>query len=152
MQFYPDFGNKQKNLATIEKLVASTPGDVLVFPEFCTTGSLFNSNKEVLLLGESIPDGFTVKTLTQIAWRHRRLLIVDVLESCSRWDEKEETLYESFNTAVIISSQGYVEKIRKQKLNAMEKSYLKSGEFLQLTVKWKNIDLSINFEDRLIVR
>jgi predicted amidohydrolase len=47
VQFTPEFGEKQKNLARMLKLVETVTADIIVFPELCTTGYFFLSREEV---------------------------------------------------------------------------------------------------------
>ena len=115
-----------KSGQSIEQLISQTPSDILVF-------------NEINLVPESIPDGHFIRMLSKIAWRHRRLLIVLMLESGSRWDKEMETVEEIFNTAVAVSSYGYLGKIRK-------------GTERGLIVRWRGAIVSINFGNELIIK
>ncbi|MEJ2220586.1 MAG: nitrilase-related carbon-nitrogen hydrolase [Desulfobacterales bacterium] len=52
VQFTPEFGEKQKNLSRMRKLVEDVTADIFVFPELCTTGYFFLSRDEVAKAAE----------------------------------------------------------------------------------------------------
>ena len=53
VQFTPRFGEKEKNLARMQDLVADITADIIVFPELCTTGYFFLSREEVARVAET---------------------------------------------------------------------------------------------------
>jgi predicted amidohydrolase len=53
VQFTPQFGEKQKNIARMQELVATVTADIIVFPELCTTGYFFLSRDEVAQAAET---------------------------------------------------------------------------------------------------
>ena len=54
VQFTPQFGEKQQNLARMQALVENVTADIIVFPELCTTGYFFLSRKEVAKAAETV--------------------------------------------------------------------------------------------------
>ena len=52
IQFTPEFGMKEKNLARMQELVADVSADIFVFPELCTTGYFFLSRDETAKVAE----------------------------------------------------------------------------------------------------
>ncbi len=52
VQFTPQFGKKQRNLARMQQLVADVTADIIVFPELCTTGYFFQTRDEVAAVAE----------------------------------------------------------------------------------------------------
>jgi predicted amidohydrolase len=53
VQFSPRFGEKEKNLSRMQKLVKDVIADIIVFPELCTTGYFFISREEVARVAET---------------------------------------------------------------------------------------------------
>ena len=53
VQFTPEFGEKQKNFARMQKLVETVTADIIVFPELCTTGYFFLSRQEIDRVAET---------------------------------------------------------------------------------------------------
>lgn len=54
VQFTPQFGEKEKNLARMQELVENVTADIIVFPELCTTGYFFLSREEVAKAAETV--------------------------------------------------------------------------------------------------
>ena len=54
VQFTPEFGEKQQNLARMQELVENVTADIIVFPELCTTGYFFLSREEVAKAAETV--------------------------------------------------------------------------------------------------
>ena len=67
VQNNPVFGNVQKNLARVEKLLEGQSADLFVFPELFATGYQFKNKKEVQGLAEQVPEGTTTNALTSVA-------------------------------------------------------------------------------------
>ena len=65
-QFTPEFGEKEKNLSRMRKLIEGVTADIFVFPELCTTGYFFQSRAEVENVAESV-DGSASKFFQDMA-------------------------------------------------------------------------------------
>ena len=80
VQFCPIFGKKRENLEKIAQLIRNVEADLLVLPELCTTGYVFE-NKEVLLnLAEKVPDGPTVQFFREMVDEKRINLVWGMAE------------------------------------------------------------------------
>lgn len=66
LQFFPEFGEKEKNVARVENLLHKAEADLIVLPELFTTGYLFLSREELESRAEPIP-GPTTERLTALA-------------------------------------------------------------------------------------
>ena len=113
-QFYPEFGNKSKNLQkSIEMITRGKDADLLVLPELCNTGYLFETKNELNELAEKIPNGDTTQAWIEIAEKTNTYLICGIAEKT-----KDQKLY---NSAVIIGPDGFIDVYRKLHLFAEEK-------------------------------
>lgn len=61
LQTSPRFGAVAENLAEARALLGDEKPDLLVLPELCSTGYVFRDRAEALALGETYPDGPTVR-------------------------------------------------------------------------------------------
>lgn len=123
LQFNPIYKNVQENYKLIEKYLKSENNSIVVLPELCTTGYLFESKDELYNLAEEVPGGKFCELLCNIA-RDNNLIIVAGLA------EREKN--KLFNSAVIISPDGYIGKYRKINLFYKEKLIFERGEELHV--------------------
>ncbi|MFB3925521.1 MAG: nitrilase-related carbon-nitrogen hydrolase [Syntrophales bacterium] len=119
IQFTPDFGNIERNLEKVRELSSGIDADILVLPELFNTGYLFVSEKEVEDLSEEIPGGRTTAALEKIA-RDRNVHITAGLA--------EKSGGRFFNSAVLISPQGYMATYRKIHLFSEENLWFSPGD------------------------
>ena len=119
VQFEPVFGQIGVNLAKVERLLADIDADLIVLPELFTSGYVFTSREEAGNLAEEIPGGKTVELLGSIA-RQKKIHIVAGL--C---EKKGDRL---FNSAVLISPEGWRGTYRKVHLFNEEKLWFEPGE------------------------
>lgn len=127
IQFAPKIGNKRRNLAKIESLVAGTRADLFVLPELCTTGYMFKDKKELKKLAEKIP-GSTSTRLIEIAKKNKCCLVVGMPEFLGG---------KIFNTVIAVSSKGIIAKHQKTHLFMKEKLLFAPGETKPKIFKWK---------------
>ena len=59
IQFNPEFGNVDKNLIIVSKLLSKVKPGIVVLPELMNTGYNFKSKREVHDLSESFKTGKT---------------------------------------------------------------------------------------------
>ncbi|MBN1828845.1 MAG: acyltransferase [Deltaproteobacteria bacterium] len=139
VQFNPRFGDVEGNLQRIEELLRNCNLDIVVLPELCTSGYLFTSHGEVESLAEEIPDGMSTKRLCRIA-RERRMVIVAGLA------ERKGNLF--FNSAVVVTPEGYRGTYRKIHLFYEEKLWFApgDGEFQIYDVGFCKIGVMICFD------
>jgi predicted amidohydrolase len=117
-QFFPEFGEKEKNLQKIQNVLKNTEANLIVLPELCCTGYQFTSEEEVETLCESIPNGSTTETLIQTC-RQKNLFIVAGMA------EKEGTT--RYNSAILIGPDGWIGTYRKVHLFSEEKNWFRPG-------------------------
>ncbi|WP_110651065.1 nitrilase family protein [Salinicola peritrichatus] len=121
IQFEPEFGNValniQRSLELIEK-AADAGSRIVVLPELCNTGYVFQSRAEVFALGEPIPDGTTTQAWSEIAARLDIILVAGIAE------RDGDRLY---NSAVIIDHTGVLGVYRKLHLWSDENLYFEPG-------------------------
>lgn len=119
VQFGPLFGQVDHNIERVETLIDKADADLLVLPELFNTGYVFTSKEEVAELSETIPQGATTQALCRIAKKNEVYLVAGLAE-------KSEGKY--FNSAVVISPQGYVGTYRKIHLFFEEKLWFDPGD------------------------
>ncbi len=117
VQFNPIFGQVDKNLARIEKLIGHCRADLLVLPELCTTGYNFISQKEVLALSETV-QGKTVNYFRGISQRTK----INIVAGFAEKDGSK-----IYNSAVLVRPGGKVDVYRKTHLFGNEKKYFSPG-------------------------
>ena len=119
IQFEPLFGEVDKNLKRVEALIEKADADLLVLPELFNTGYLFISKQEVIDLSEEVPEGKTTQMLCRMA-RERNLCLVGGLA--------ERSGNKFFNSAVLVSPEGYVGTYRKVHLFFEETLWFDPGD------------------------
>ena len=118
IQFAPVFGNIASNIAKIERLSEGIDAELIVLPELFNTGYLFASQEEMRGLAEAIPDGETTAALCRIARRENTHIVGGV---CEKQGNK------LFNSAVLVSPEGYRGVYRKAHLFNEEKQWFQPG-------------------------
>jgi len=119
VQFEPLFGEVKTNIEKAEKLIDGIDADLLVLPELFNTGYVFTSTEEVEALSEEIPGGRTTRALLRMAKNNDVYLVAGIAE-------KSDDKY--FNSAVIVSPQGYLGTYRKIHLFFEEKLWFDPGD------------------------
>ena len=79
VQFTPEFGEKQKNLARMQQLVESVTADIIVFPELCTTGYFFLSRAEIDRVAETA-DGESSHFFQNMAHKKNAVVVAGFAE------------------------------------------------------------------------
>lgn len=118
VQFNPIFGQVDKNLTQIERLIGHCRADLLVLPELCTTGYNFISKKEVQQLAEPI-NGLSINALRQISIKTGIALVAGFAERSGK---------RTFNSAALLKPSGQVDIYRKIHLFFNEKKYFTPGD------------------------
>jgi len=119
IQFKVAFGQKNENIERVTEFILKRDADLWVLPELFNSGYLFSSFSELNALAEPVPDGQTIRTLTQLARDHRTHLAAGL-------PERQGNRY--FNSAVLISPKGFVGVYRKIHLFNTEKDWFQPGE------------------------
>src|SRR5438876_2862736 len=122
VQMEPVVGQKERNVRrTLEFIeqAAANGAHLVVLPELCNSGYVFESRQEAFSLAEEIPNGPTCHAWKDIA-RQRGLHIVAGI------DERDgQALY---NSAVVIGPDGYIGTFRKMHLWNEEALYFEPGD------------------------
>lgn len=121
VQMRPAFGDRGNNLATTLERIEAAAGlgaRLVVLPELCVSGYMFESRAEAFALAEPIPDGETVS-----AWADAcRRLDIHVVGGLAERDG--DVL---FNSAVLVGPDGWVGTFRKLHLWNEENLYFERG-------------------------
>jgi len=121
IQMEPQVGNVGANRAASVQLIATAAlqgARLIVLPELCNSGYVFNSAEEARSLAEAIPDGPTCAAWLALARQLEVYLVAGIAE------RDGETLY---NSAVVIGPDGLIGKYRKLHLWNNEKRYFEPG-------------------------
>ena len=116
-QFVPEFGNVEKNIATMVNAVRSADADLVVFPELATTGSLFLAQAEVEKTASTVP-GPMSDAFSKVAAETDTAVVAG-------FPEKADGVY--YNSALIATPDGKVQVYRKNHLFNEEKLFFKPG-------------------------
>lgn len=119
IQFNPRFGDKEYNLQKVAGMISGFPADLLVLPEMFNTGYLFLYKEELAKAAEPIPAGPTTQFLIGLARKERVHLVAGLAEEHGR---------RLFNSAALVSPQGWVRTYRKSHLFIDEKSLYHPGD------------------------
>ncbi len=114
----PKFGEIEANIERTLGLWGNLSAELIVLPELFATGYQFSSKQEAKELAEPIPDGPTTQKLISWAKANRTSLVAGIAE-CDG-----DTL---FNSAVIISPDGYVGTYRKAHVFDSENKFFRPG-------------------------
>ena len=119
LQYQPEFGEVESNLGRVEALIDKTSTvDLLVLPELFNTGYVFTSREEANGLAEEVPSGTTTGRLCALAKRKNTHLVAGIAE------KDGDCVY---NSAVLISPEGFVGTYRKIHLFSEEKLWFSPG-------------------------
>ncbi|HPC74677.1 MAG TPA: nitrilase-related carbon-nitrogen hydrolase [Syntrophales bacterium] len=119
LQFDPAFGQVDRNLDKVVALIENAGADLLVLPELFNTGYLFTSLKEARDLAEEVPGGRTTEALVRAAKKNGIHIVGGLAE---RSGDK------IYNSAVLVSPDGFVAVYRKIHLFFEEKLWFSPGD------------------------
>ena len=121
VQMGPVVGEKERNvertLAFIEE-AAGQAARLIVLPELCNSGYVFNSREEAFELAEEIPGGPTCRAWIDSARKQGLHLVAGIAE------RDGQVLY---NAAVVVGPSGFVGKFRKAHLWNEENLFFEPG-------------------------
>lgn len=121
IQMEPIVGEKERNVRRTLELVegAATQGArLIVLPELCNSGYVFESREEAFALAEEVPHGPTCTAWTEMAHTHGLHLVAGITE------RDGSVLY---NAAVVIGPSGHVGTFRKVHLWNEENLFFEPG-------------------------
>jgi N-carbamoylputrescine amidase len=121
IQMEPIVGEKERNvqrsLGLIEE-AAVNGAHLLVMPELCNSGYVFDSREEAFALAEEIPNGPTCQSWAEATQKHGLYIVAGINE------RDGQALY---NTAVVIGPSGHLGKFRKVHLWNEENLFFERG-------------------------
>jgi predicted amidohydrolase len=121
IQMEPVVGKKDRNVKRsleLAETAAAQGARLMVLPELCNTGYVFESREEAFALAEEVPQGPTCKAWMDIAQRHGAHVVAGISE------RDGQALY---NAAVVIGPSGYVGTFRKMHLWGAENLFFEPG-------------------------
>lgn len=122
IQFEPHVGdpshNRQRGVELIDKAVADG-ADLVVLPELCNSGYVFESTDEANDLAEPVPGGKTCDLWMDAAARHGIHIVAGV---------NERTDAGLYNSAVVLGPEGHVGTYRKVHLWNEENRFFRPGD------------------------
>lgn len=122
LQFEPQFGQVEANLAEIDRLVreaAAKGAKILVLPELADTGYVFESAEELQELAAPIPEGRASQMLMGLAAE------LGVYIASGLCEKAGDTFY---NSAIFCGPEGYLGTFRKLHLWNKEKLFFRPGD------------------------
>lgn len=117
-QFRPILLNVKANLDKMEELVSNTKADLIVFPELCTSGYVFNSLEEVKSVAEHYTLGGTAQRFKELAKLMKCSFVIGFPEL------DNASLY---NSSMLINPDGNINLYRKIHLFNEEKRWFQEG-------------------------
>ncbi|NSL74343.1 MAG: hypothetical protein HS050_00330 [Thaumarchaeota archaeon] len=118
VQFNPEFGNIDKNLKTVSKLLYKAKPGIVVLPELMNTGYNFISKNEVRGLSELSKTGKTSMLMSQISSDIKSTIVAGFVE-------KSKNHY--YNSAMVVSKGKFIGVYRKTHLFYNEKQLFSKG-------------------------
>jgi predicted amidohydrolase len=121
VQMNPVIGETQRNVARTLDFIAEAAAQgaqLIVLPELCNTGYVFETREEAFALAETIPAGPTAQRWIEAAAKHRVILVAGIAE------RQGDVLY---NSAAIVGPKGYIGTYRKNHLWGAENLFFEPG-------------------------
>lgn len=123
LQFKPQFGEVQRNVARIEKLLSGKKFDLIVLPELSNSGYLFTCKEEVESFSEEAGGGIFSKMLQKVAFEKNSYIISGF---CEKYKRGRNTKF--FNSALLVCPKGDIFVYRKIHLFAEESKWFSPGD------------------------
>lgn len=118
VQFRPQFGDIESNVARMKELIRSADADLLVLPELATTGYAFTAKGELASIAESFEDSPSLDALQALAKERSCALVVGFAE---------KTGDGLFNSSALLRPDGTRERYRKIHLFGAENLFFNPG-------------------------
>ncbi|MBW2084273.1 MAG: acyltransferase, partial [Deltaproteobacteria bacterium] len=103
-QSSPTFGDVKRNVGDAIEALSRASMDLVVLPELFNTGYQFISREEVASLAEEIPNGFTCRSMIDLARKKKIHIVFGMAE------RDNDKLY---NSAVLVGPNGFIGGYRK---------------------------------------
>jgi predicted amidohydrolase len=137
-QFDVKFGDIQASLKRVRRVLRQAEFDLVVLPELFSTGYLLGSRERALQLAETIPGGEATQALIELAAERRGAILAGI---CERDGDRV------YNTAVLVSPDGSVERHRKVHLPRYEVPVFDRGDrFETFDAAGANIGVALCFD------
>jgi predicted amidohydrolase len=123
VQFEPRIGYKEENVKRSIGLIneaADKGANLIVLPEMCNTGYMFNTRAEAFEVAEKIPEGPTTKAWMKAA-NDRNVYVVAGI------GELAEDGNSCYNSAVLVGPDGFIGRHRKLHLWCDDKVFFEPG-------------------------
>ena len=118
-QFDPQFGDVAANLDAVTAKLEQADADLIVLPELFASGYQFVSQEEAQRLAEPVPDGGTVRRLSELAKRRKMHLVAGLPERSGA---------RCYNSAVLVGPSGFLGCYRKTHLFYEETQFFSPGD------------------------
>jgi N-carbamoylputrescine amidase len=121
LQMEPHIGDKERNVLESVRLInkaCAQGARLMVLPELCNTGYMFNSRAEVFALAEVVPEGPSCLAWIECCKKHDAYIVAGITEKAGN------CLYDS---AVVLGPEGHIGTCRKLHLWNEEKLWFEPG-------------------------
>ena len=121
IQMEPEVGKKDHNVSRSVEMIGEAAGNgasLVVLPELCNSGYVFETREEAFALAEPVPGGPTTEAWSAIAAEHKLHIVAGINE------RDGQALY---NTSVVIGPEGYIGTFRKVHLWNAENLFFEPG-------------------------
>ena len=119
LQFFPEFGAKERNLATICSALAQAAADLIVLPELPFTGYSFADREQLADLADDPSKSPILETLIALCQERDFYLVTGFAE---------ESAGRLFNSSLLLGPEGLLRTYRKLHLFGNEKRYFDAGD------------------------
>ncbi|MGC9315805.1 MAG: nitrilase-related carbon-nitrogen hydrolase [bacterium] len=134
IQYYPEFGEVEKNLARVANLVSDIEADLFVLPELFATGYLFDDKNELAIYAEEAEEGITSSFLRKLAKDKNSAFI-------GGYPELDSGRY--YNSAMFVPPEGEIRNYRKIHLFDREKTMFEPGNRAFEVIEYRDVKLGI---------
>ncbi|MCD7900238.1 MAG: carbon-nitrogen hydrolase family protein [Bacteroides sp.] len=130
--------DRDANLSYIRKKIKGATFDLLVLPEFFTSGYAFDLKDELIPFSDDLKDSYTVKYLTELMKDCGGYITGTIPESCGN---------QLYNTSILVGAEGLVASYRKIHLPDYEKRAFTAGnEAVSYDCSGAKVGLTICFD------
>jgi 5-aminopentanamidase len=134
VQFDPQFGHIDDNIARATTLITNVKADLFVLPELCFTGYTFKTPDEAFSLAEPADSGHSVIRMRELASRIRAGVVFGFPERTERG---------LFNSCAFIPPDGKPVFYRKLHLFLNEKEFFLPGDLGPVIADYKGVKLGL---------
>jgi N-carbamoylputrescine amidase len=122
VQMRPEVGELDKNVQRSIELVSSAADEgarLVVLPELCNSGYVFESRSEAWSLAEPVPDGPTTRRWLDLCRERQVFLVAGIAERAGQ---------RLFNSSVVLGPDGHIGTFRKVHLWNKENLFFEPGD------------------------